>query len=230
MRKWLTVLAVLGFACTASADTLFDVGGFEGYALGNLPGQDGWVDDTTDPAYGQVQVLVDPTGAGMGNVIELDPPGTAGGWLGAARPFGPSALPIVTIEWDQYRTGVTDNLWVADSVAFDGWWAMQWDQNFQASSYFFDFGVPVSTGVWQHVIYTIDTVGGTATVEIVGVGSFSSAQPDTAIDGIVFELEPSESGGADGPTYIDNLMVTQTPEPASLALLALGGLALLRRR
>jgi hypothetical protein len=165
----------------------------------------------------------------MGKVIMLDPPGTAGGWLGAARPFGLSSLPIVTIEWDQYRTGVTDNLWVADTTSFDGWWAMQWDQNSQASSYFFDFGVLITVGIWQHMIYTIDTIGGTAMVEVVGVGSFSSTQPDASIGGIVFELEPTEYGGPDGPTCIDTLVITQvaqTPEPGTILLFGCGLLGL----
>ncbi|MBI4579394.1 MAG: PEP-CTERM sorting domain-containing protein, partial [Planctomycetes bacterium] len=129
-----------------------------------------------------------------------------------------------------YRTGITDNLWYADTIAFDGWWAIQWDQNFQASSYFFDFGVPVSAGIWQHVKYTIDTAGGTSTVEIAGVGSFSSSQPDTTINGIDLEVEPTESGGADGPTYIDNLRMVETPEPASLLLAGLGVLFIRRPR
>ena len=229
MKHLLTVLALSGLlVLSASADTVFDTGGFEGYALGNLPGQFGWLDDTTNPAYGLVQVVNDPTGSGMGKVISLDPPGTAGGWLGAARPFGPSTMSPVIIEWDQWRTDTNDNLWVADTVAFDGWWAMQWDQNGQASSYLFEFGVPVGTLAWQHVIYTLDTAAGTATVEIVGTGSHSSPQPDLAIDGIVFEMEPTDAGGAGGPLLIDNLIVTQIPEPATLALLGL--LALLRRR
>jgi hypothetical protein len=230
LRYAMCVGLVLAVVSPLMAADLYNSGGFEGYSLGDLPGQDGWVDDTTSPDYGKVQVVTDPTGSGMGQMIALDPPGTAGGWLGAARAAGPSTLPIVTIEWDQYRTGTTDNLWVADKVAFDGWWAMQWDSNSQASSYFFEFGVPVSTNIWQHVRYTIDTVAGTAMVEITGVGSWSSAQPDKAIDGIVFELEPTEAGGADGPMYIDNLSMSQLPEPASLMLLALGGLLLVRRR
>lgn len=230
MRSAATVvaLAALTAATALGGSVLYDSGGFEGYALGSLPGQDGWVEDTTDPSYGTVDVIADPTGAGMGQVIVLDPPGTAGGWLGAFRAFGPSTAPIVIIEWDQWRADTNDNFWYADSVAFDGWWAMQWDQNGQASAYFFDFGVDVTPGIWQHVTYTIDTLNGTATVDIDGT-SFTTNQPDLSIDGIDLEVEPTEAGGAGGPVYLDNLLVTQVPEPAALALLAVGLVALRRR-
>lgn len=232
MKHLLALVAVGCLVGTAYGDNvLYDSQGFEPalYTLGNLPGQDGWVDDTTDAGYGQVQVVNDPTASGRGQVICLDAPGTAGGWLGAARSYGPSTLATVTIEWDQWRADTNDNLWIADTTAFDGWWAMQWDQNGQASSYYFDFGVAVTPGVWQHVKYTLNMPAGSATVDIDGT-SFSSSHPDLTIDGIVFENEPTDAGGAGGPIYIDNLRVVETPEPASLALLALGGLALARRR
>lgn len=231
MRYLSIAVILLATLTSAQAADLYNSGGFEGYAVGDLPGQDGWVEDTTDPAaYGMVQVVSDPLGPNTGKMIMLDPPGTAGGWLGAFRPVGPATLPIVTIEWDQYRTGLTDNLWYADVMEFDGWWAMQWDANSQASSYFFEFGVPLTANTWQHVKYTLDYTNQTATVEIAGVGSKSSAMPNVPVRGIAFELEPTESGGADGPTYIDNLLITQTPEPATLALLSLVGLAATRRR
>ncbi len=193
--------------------TVWSSGGFEAYAPGDLVGQDNWQDDTSDPNYGVVQIVSDPTGAGMGAVMMIDPPGTGGGWLGAYRPLAsPPTERYVVIEWDQYRTGLTDNVWYADSLAWDGWWAMQWDANGQASSYYFDFGVALTAGVWQHVTYVIDTVGQTATVIVDGEAyTGPSVMPDTSIDGILFEVEPTESGGADGPMYIDNLVIGESP-------------------
>ncbi len=37
-------------------------------------------------------------------------------------------------------------------------------------------------------------------------------------------------GGVSGPNYIDNVGLVVIPEPATLSLLALGGLAVLRRK
>jgi len=211
----LSDLAVLlsNYGCTPTPPTpYYSTDGFEAYELGDLPGQDGWEDDTDPNTYGMVQVIDDPTGAGMGKVILLDPPGIANGtWQGAVRVIDPPPTErYVVIEWDQYRTGLGDNVWVADSLFFDGWWVIQWDGNGQASCLFFSFGVPLTAGQWQHVMYILDTVEHTATVDIDGERyTGPSEMPDTEINGIVFEVEPTEYGGEDGPMYIDNLVVGQ---------------------
>jgi hypothetical protein len=198
--------------CPGTATPVYDTFGFEAYNLGDLPGQDGWEDDTSDPNYGMVQVVDDPTDSNMGKVIMLDPPGTAGGWLGALRALDlPTTARYVLIEWDQWRPDTGDNLWYADTLDFDGWWAMQWDQNGQASSYYFEFGVPITTEQWQHVTYIIDTVDGTATVDIDGE-KHTSDQPDTAIDGILFEMEPTEHEGDNGPVYVDNVTISESDD------------------
>jgi hypothetical protein len=89
---------------------------------------------------------------------------------------------------------------------------------------------------WHEVAITV--VGTTATWEINGL---PIARLDTTI-GSPFPLNGNISVGfmdiftsvsSDAAVsfgLIDNLVVTDVPEPASLALLALGGLALLRRR
>jgi hypothetical protein len=232
MRGFLIVVMVLAGPALACAQvTLFDSQGFESptYSLGTLPGQDSWVADSTggqpDPA-----VINDPTGGGMGQVVEFDATDGLANWTGAFHAFGPSLPGLVVIEWDQYRVDAGDNLWYADNTAFDGWWAMQWDQNGQASSYYFDFGVAVTLDQWQHVTYTIDTIGLTATVDIDG-SSFASAQPDAVLGGLAIELEDTEFG-ENGAVLIDNLTVTgfPVPEPSLLLLGGLGLLALLRRR
>jgi len=211
----LSDLAVLlsNYGCTPTPPTpYYSTDGFEAYELGDLPGQDGWEDDTDPNTYGMVQVIEDPTGAGMGKVIVIDPPGTTEGtWQGALRVIDPPPTErYVVIEWDQYRTNLGDNVWIADSLFFDGWWVIQWDQNGQASYLFFSFGVPLTAGQWQHVTYIVDTTEGTSTVDVDGDSYCGpDLMADTEINGILFEVEPTVAQGEDGPMYIDNLVVGQ---------------------
>jgi len=224
---------VLAFPALASAAVLYDSQGFESplYNLGLLPGQDLWVSDST-AGMGDPVVINDPTGSGMGQVVEIDPPGTeAGQWQGAYRPAGPSLPGVTTIEWDQYRVDTGDNFWYADHIAWDGWWAIQWDQNGQASAQTWDFGVAIVLNKWQHVTYTFDTINQTVTVDIDGT-SFTSpnAMTDPDVDGIDLEVEPTPTAG-DGPVLVDNVRITgPIPEPSVFLLAGLGLLALLRRK
>jgi hypothetical protein len=188
---------------------------FEAYLLGDLPSQDGWVDDTTDPGFGMVQVVDDPTGAGHGKVINIDPPGIdINNWQGAFREFTPTDNRFVFLEWDQYRTGLTDNFYVADSLDYMGWWAMQWDVYGAAFPYRWEGGgAPLTAGQWQHITYELDTLNFVAKVTVAGQTRYASfaLAADTAIGGIDFEMNPTESGGEDGPMYIDNVQITQKP-------------------
>jgi hypothetical protein len=201
------------YGCTPpELTTAYTCGGFEGYSPGDLIGQDGWIDYTSDPnTYGMVQIVDDATGSGMGQVILLDPPGTTGGHLGAERPVDPPpSEQYVVIEWDQYRTDLGDNVHSSDSVFFDGWWAMQWDQTHQASSYYWDWVLSLTAGQWQHVTYILDTVNGTATLDIDGERQTGPTyMPDTTINGIVFNVTTTEHEGEDGPMYIDNVVISE---------------------
>ena len=197
------------------AINVWNVAGFEGYSLGALPGQNGWVEDTTDPNdYGTVDVIDDPTGAGMGKVIDLtaDDP-IVSGWLGAGYEGLSVTADIVVIEFDQYRTGLEDNFYIADAIAFDGWWAMEWDSSQTVSSYYFDFGAALVANQWQHVMWVLDTVNDTATVIVDGGVPYSgeTAMPDDVVNGIVFEFTPTEAGGVGESLYIDNVEIGTAP-------------------
>lgn len=228
MRVWTTVAASLALVAGSASAQIYDSGGFEGFTLGDLPGQGGWFDDTVG-GYSPAQVMLDPTGAGMGNVVMLDPPGTAGGWQGIAINLGLLTGNAVIVQWDQYRTDLNDNVWMADTVAFDNWWAIQWDTSLGIHAETFGPSVGLQAGIWQHITYTFDFAAGLVTVDVDGA-SVSGSLAAGAIHGWVFEYEPGDFAGEGGPFYIDNFVVTQVPAPGALGLIGLGVLAGVRRR
>jgi len=204
------------FGCSPTVNPLYNAGGFEGFAQATIVGQDGWAQDTVDPdpgdgiVYTDPDIIADPTGGGMGNVARWDAPdGTTGGWVGAARAFGPSGAGTVTVEWDQYRTDLGDNVWMADMIDFSGWWAIQWDTSAAIHAETFGPSTPLTAGQWQHVEYTFDFANNMVTVEVDGAGSATGALADGALDGFLFECEPTAVAG-DGPLYVDNLNVVET--------------------
>lgn len=213
----LSDLAMLlsNFGQTTTPSPVYSTG-FDGYTNGDLPGQDGWVDDTNNTAFGLVQVVDDPTATGHGKVMSIDPVGIDdASWLGAYRQF--DALPTsryVIYEWDQYRNGLSDNVWVADSILYDGWYAIEWDGGGAAGAIFpyaFSGGSMALTDLtWQHIRYVFDQTTNVAQV-FVGADSRSSAYTvsDPDFDGIDFEVTPTAAGGEDGPIYIDNFTAGQ---------------------
>jgi hypothetical protein len=103
----------------------------------------------------------------------------------------------------------------------------------------------VPESAWIHVESDFDaaTDAWTTTVSYAtgsGGGTFEGASENDVVGEIWFggwafrstmDMEPSPPGGTyENVLYIDNFALTVIPEPAALALLALGGLALLRRR
>jgi len=196
----------------------FDTNGFEApdYVLGPLPGQQGWVSETSDPdpndpyVYDDPEVINDPTGAGMGQVVKFDPADgdPLGGWSGASRLLDtPISGAVVTFEWDQWRADLGDNAWVADGI-WDGWWAIQWDSASPqaASAAYFSGWVPLTAGQWQHVIYTIDLSTQLATVNVDGTEE-SAYFGDDDVDGFYMDVTTTGVSG-DGPLYLDNLVIT----------------------
>ncbi len=228
MRSWTTAAAVLALVAGAASAQVYDSGGFEGFVHGDLPGQDGWFEDTAG-GYSPVQIMLDPTGAGMGNVAYFDPPGTAGGWQGIEIDFGPLTGNPVVVQWDQWRADLNDNLWMADDHQFGGWWAIQWDTSLSIHAETFGPEVGLQNSVWQHITYTFDFAAGLVTVDVDGLSATGSLAY-SSINGWAFEYEPGDFAGEGGPLYIDNFMVTQVPTPGSLGLIGLGVLAAMRRR
>jgi hypothetical protein len=232
--RWLKMAAILAAATAASAGSFST--DFESYALGPIAGQDGWVLDNSGAGAVDPVIAADPTGGGHGKVLQIDPNdfNVAGGWSGAFRGVGDliaEGVNTFSVSWDQWRTGLGDNLWFAEDISFGGWWGLEWDgsQHIHAIS---NFGAPeaaLTAQVWQSVRLDFDATAGTVTGYLDGV-SFGAATAQTfaTFRGIDLEVEGSAAGGGlNGSNYIDNVVVT--PEPAGVLLLAVAA-ALLRRR
>jgi len=201
--------------------TLFDSNGFNGYNTGPLPGQHGWINNTTVP-FSPPQVIQDPTGSGMTNVIEFDPfgNGNPGGQVGAHRQIPSSTGALFIIEWDQYRADIInntapegDNFWCSDNKSYTNWWAIQSDQTLTASAKEYPPpGVAIKGHAWQHVRYLFNYIASTVAVEVDGqrIVVPMPNPPYSGIRGINFELAPTPSGlPDDGPVYLDNVKISE---------------------
>ncbi len=191
-----------------------DVAGFEGYTVGDLPGQANtggsgsvtWVTDNQAPSgITPVQVVADPTGSGMGNVIMLDADKGCGGWHGIFAQLAAAASDaVVNIKWKQWRADVDDNLHVADHPDFAAWYAVQ--QDTVGGIWAKTFGphylcgtttetpaVPLTPGVWQEVRYEFDNEFGIVSLYLDGV---CVAEQDITVAGnqrgVAFELEGTQ--------------------------------------
>ena len=198
----------------------FDSGGFETYSYGDLPGQNGFQDMSfdADPNDALVvippQVIDDPTGSGMGKVVEMDPPhepdpNDYSGWSGYYRPLdAPVTTGLFSIAWDQYRPDGGDNVWISDDPVWDGWWAIEWDSSGAGSlsTYEWQEFIPLTFNTWQHIQYKYDLDNDIVVLIVDGVvKQVSYADPD-GIEGLYTDITDTFVTG-DGPIYIDNLIM-----------------------
>jgi hypothetical protein len=101
----------------------------------------------------------------------------------------------------------------------------------------FDYFNTTGTELYWNITIN-DAPGGAGTVN--GTAQFATVKGEWATVSWIFDMDPTAARGymnlypvnstVGGVTYIDDLSLSPTPEPATMGLLVIGGLALLRRR
>ena len=238
-------LAAMSLAGSASAVTLYDSNGFESptFTLGALPGQHGWtgggggggvaplVVTAPDPVLGQQAVRLEvPDLQGATSVMDH------------AIPAINLAGQIVTVSFDIYRQQDPwlSNLWWWWWDAGEPTYGLQWDAGVGNPGRTLPNGWNPGAGA------AVTVLGRYANVTM--VWDFQQSKAYSWYDGVLVDngipisnvttltgwtisLGHDEATGT-GPevAWIDNFSITAVPEPASLVLLALGGLMVIRRR
>lgn len=252
MKKVLALAALASASAASQAIVLYDAGGFEGFANGNISGQFGFATDLSTPAFN----VVGSTGS---KYVQANGGVSGGNWSYPSLNYVPGSN-IVRITCDIART-------VSTTASF-GWYIDVYNTgNLSAFARTTRFGLGVSAGQVRAVVTSrflsgqFNPAGAVTNVLVTNAltaGAFYRFVADldyttkkmkltingTDIAGgfaIPFaDLNASDLGDADlyvssttGATDIgafDNYKVEAVPEPASMAALGLGVAALIRRR
>lgn len=193
------------YLCNETPATLYDTGGFEGFNLGDLNGQDGW-----EAIYGAGlhQIINDPTAGGMGKVLELDAAATDDLVAVLRLLDTPVTEEVIIYEWDQYRPDLDENIWICDDYAYDGWWSLEWDSTGDiVPGNQWGNGIPLTTGVWQAIKFELNLTAGTASVSVDGGVPLMKNWTFDDIKGIELEIQGTDAGTNHGPIYFDNLVI-----------------------
>lgn len=239
----LALCLVVASAPAANAVAWFDSGGFEGYALGALDGQNGWVGGANGTGFApNVVTAPHPT---LGNqAVQLavcDLQGdTSHMEIGITDPLA-ARYTIVTVSFDIYRTGVVQNLWWY-------WWdngeptyGLQWDMNQATLPHGWNPGAGSAPTVFNSYAtltmeWNFDTMKAYSWYNGALVDDGIPINGITALTGwTIYLAHDADTGTGADCVYIDNFVITAVPEPGSILALAsgligLGGLAIRRRR
>ncbi|HEY3267387.1 MAG TPA: PEP-CTERM sorting domain-containing protein [Armatimonadota bacterium] len=209
MRKAIALLLGLSLAAgggIASADSVFDVNGFEGYNLGTAPGQSmrgdavdpsgtpKWIADSSDRVPPAPQPVTDilqndfTTQTGHNKVLSLDPSSlSTNDYAGTYLPFGEDLVALgeskITIQFDQFRDTLNQTAFVLEAPgpyrSDSSWSAYEYGLNgqFYPSGRVSGAGLPMIAGQWQRVQLDLDFDALTVTASLDGVPTSPAAQP-----------------------------------------------------
>jgi hypothetical protein len=233
-----TVFALGG---TATAAVIFDSNGFESpdYTIGFLAGQNGFTSNATGGGSAP-EVVIGPDSAVAHQAVRLQVPdlqGATSGWELPVADLVAAGYTQVTVSFDIYRQmdAWSSNLWWYWFDNGSPTYGLQWDQGSGTSgTYAFEFnnGVPTVYDQWATLSMTWDFSTGTATATYNGApAGTTSISGITSLTGWGLYLGHDEGAGSGSEVaWIDNFVITGVPEPATLILLAVGMLALPKRR
>lgn len=230
-----TLIAALALAIVPSSfaqmvfQTSFEVG--EGYNVGNLSGQQGW----TGGAGATVSTENARTGSQSVRV------GTTGWWWNEFNYDTAGGPPLVHIGWSMFVPTVSDGrLFGIDiytpavvrlaAVRVINTGEVQFVHFPGNVSTLVNTGFFVTRGQWNDYQIQMDwnTFQFTASVNGTPVGVTGDFRNDAGT--VIGDADIQSALGTSDVAYFDDYYVEAVPEPASLAALGLGALALLRRR
>ncbi len=236
IKTLLPLAAFAGLALAGSAHAAVSID-FESYTVGDINGQGPWVDfggslltnvSTAQAFSGTKSLELQSDGTNYGSdvyIVNLDgAPITSGKWSLSFQTFLPTGFDShVALYQSQgampatFELGAFPVIQGNNGVIVNG-----------ASS------TPLVFNAWTKFEMTIDLDADTLEISYGGT-SFHSGVWDTDAPGAPsigglnwWQAGPNPSAGISA--YIDDISLTQVPEPSSAALLGLGGLALMFRR
>jgi hypothetical protein len=227
-----------------AADIIFDSGGFEGYALGAVAGQDGWHNDDFDPLQPNTFASIAAAPLDHGQALSFQNTGATES--SATVEFGNlvGTYNYAVVSFDMLREGGGANntlWWSATGSSSTGYYGLA--EGGAAPGVlpvgFFAPGpsVPVEPSQWMNVRLEYDLVNGLAAARVDGtlIASGVNVGTSPAFSGWNFTDQGFGASGGER-VFVDNLTVSAAngsaiPEPSTLALMALAApFGALRRR
>jgi len=139
------------------------------------------------------------------------------------------------VGWDDVSGAGADDAYLTITINTTGWQDMwiRWDYfsdntGGNKGPVSFDFAYKVGAGSWVTLLNNQAIVRDDAWHEFrYDMSAIAAIENQASVE---FRIDDLDNNDDDGNFKLDNLEVTGVPEPCTIALLGLGGLALLRRR